>query len=78
MHKRMDDRDEAVVLGGGQHIVSGGAKGGSLELSLELALVLQIRCGFCLHDLQNEGILTEGPVSNGGQQFELTMVKQLQ
>jgi hypothetical protein len=78
MHKRMDDRDEAVVLGGGRHIMSGGAKGGSLELSLELALVLQIRCGFRLHDLQNEGILTEGPVSNGGQQFQLTMVKQLQ
>jgi hypothetical protein len=46
------------MLGGEWRDVHGGAKGGSLELSLELTPVTPSRRGFHLRDLQRVGILT--------------------
>jgi hypothetical protein len=51
--------------------------GASPELELAHAMMLQLRCGFCLHDLRNEGILTEDLAGGVGQRFELMTVKRL-
>jgi hypothetical protein len=51
VHLRSGSRDRAAMLGGGQCVARGGARGGSLELSLELASVTHFPWGPHLRDL---------------------------